>query len=147
MNEREYNRLKQQIENDYKKKLEALDIIWQMAKENVRETPVNGKSSTVKAGTLMGAIRQVLPFVSGEFDINTIIQLVEARRPDIKTPINPTSVSGSLRKLEKANAIVLMEAGAGKRPNRYRKAGPSAVVYQDSSYNEPQAIDEADIPF
>lgn len=132
MNEREYNRLKQQLEAEYKRKLEALETVWQFARESTRETAPAKRDSAGRAGTLMGAIRSVLPYVEGEFDINTIIKLVEERNKDIRKPINPTSVSGSLRKLEKANAIMLTEVGAGKRPNRYRKVDRSIEAHEEA---------------
>ncbi len=135
MNEREYNRLKQQIEADYKRKLEALELVWQMARET--DNAVENREKTAKAGTLMGAIRSVLPIVNGEFDINTIISLVEETHPNIKKPINPTSVSGSLKKLERSGRIVLTEAGAGKRPNMYRLSNPAPSI----------PLDEDSVPF
>src|SRR5262249_36302650 len=66
------------------------------------------------------ATRVINDFIVGEFNINTVIDLGTRHYPEIKRPINPTSVSGILRSLQKAGKPELAGHGAGPRPRVYR---------------------------
>jgi len=66
------------------------------------------------------ATRVITDFIVGDFNINTVIDLVTRHYPEIKRPINPTSVSGILRSLQKEGTLELVRHGAGPRPSVYR---------------------------
>jgi hypothetical protein len=46
--------------------------------------------------------------------------LIERKHPEIKTPINPTSVSGILRNFAKDGMLKIVTPGVGTRPTIYR---------------------------
>jgi hypothetical protein len=133
MTETEYLNLKQQIvahaerrhseiEAEKNKQLESLETVWGLFStlgtfESVQATVAN-------QGTfpLAEAVRQVLPEMPSAFNINNIIGRIEAGGFDVKKPINPTSVSGALRKMEDSGVLELVVAGKGKRPSTYKVA-------------------------
>lgn len=143
MNEAEYLKLKEQIianatrrreqiEAEKRKQLESLEMIWELVSSMNGQSPsvntseiasqiITGETS---AGTfpLAEAVRLVLPAKGHIFDINNIIRSIETKGHDVKKPINPTSVSGVLRKLQAASILEIVKAGKGKRPSRYRVA-------------------------
>jgi hypothetical protein len=133
MTEAEYLNLKQQIEAhaerrhseieaEKRKQLDSLETIWNLFSTiRVIQHP---PAATLSQGTfpLAEAIRQVLPKMPSAFNINDVIEHVEAGGFDVKKPINPTSVSGALRKMEDTGVLELIEAGKGKRPSKYKLA-------------------------
>jgi len=71
--------------------------------------------------TLTEAVRHVIrEFIVGDFDINTVIGLVNRHHPEIKQPLNPTSVSGILRSLWDDEVLLQVKPGAGPKPAIYR---------------------------
>lgn len=77
---------------------------------------------TKPAKTLTEAVKHVIrDFIVDEFDINTVIGLVIRHHPEIKQPINPTSVSGILRSLLlEEGDLELVKEGAGPRAAIYK---------------------------
>jgi hypothetical protein len=131
MDKEEYLRLRQQVETTYReklaaleadrrKKLTALDVVWSMTRQETEGGQASGNAPGRGTGTLTAAIRSVLLLTEGEFDINVIRRLIEEHRPEIPTPINPTSISGTLKKLAAAGVVQLTVPGSGKRASRYR---------------------------
>lgn len=71
--------------------------------------------------TLTAAVVKVIAeLIAGDFTINTVIKLVGQHHPEIKQPINPTSVSGILRSLKEEGTLEVVKEGAGPRPAVYR---------------------------
>jgi hypothetical protein len=76
---------------------------------------------TKPARTLTEAVVTVIrDFIAGDFTINTVIELVGRHHPEIKQPINPTSVSGILRTLKEEGILELVKEGAGPRAAVYK---------------------------
>lgn len=121
MKHEEYEKLKQQFKAEYEKKLEALEIVYRASREQdpIASPAWEPSKAPNGSGTLAGAIKDVLPLLSDPFDINDVIALVEEKHPEIKRPINPTSVSGGLRQLHKRGVLKVIEPGRGTKPTIY----------------------------
>jgi hypothetical protein len=157
MNEREYRRLIQQLEADFQKKREAIELVWLMARDTNHDASPraqgNGGGNGTRSGTLAAAVEDVITrFITEtvQFNLNTVIELIEANHPEIKKPINPTSVSGCLKNLakDKPTFLVLAQRGSGKRPNLYQKVQGNLFQQAQVDENDQYAgITEDDIPF
>jgi hypothetical protein len=117
VNEREYRRLRQQIEDDAKRKIDALDMVWQMV-----QGASNGHSARsdapIKRGTIDNLIRRVIPLIEGTFTPRTVMALLQ-QQPHTGVDLNRSSVSSALKRLADENVITLVEGGKGKRPSIY----------------------------
>jgi hypothetical protein len=113
MHEREYKRLRATIEADYRKKLEALDLIYGMAARNgapSASAPVRGELAQVVAS----AIQQV----KGDFNVRDIEQTLKVAEPGLV--VKRASLSNTLKRFV-GSEIELVEKGTGKRASRYRR--------------------------
>ncbi len=122
MRESEYLKLKQRIEAESRKKLEALELVWKMSGgsngklANLSVSPLDGKPK----GRLVQAIREFLKTASEEFsisDIHTALlrdhsELGEVRRQSIAT---------ALRRQQERKVIDVITPGRGRTEARYRK--------------------------
>lgn len=131
MTETEYLNLKRQIiayaerrhneiEAEKSKQLESLETVWGLFSTLGNVENVQATATSQSSFPLAEAIRRVLPEFTGAFNINDIMQRIEAHGFDVKKPMNPTSVSGALRKLQDAGTLEVVEAGKGKRPSSYK---------------------------
>jgi len=144
MNEKEYNRLKQQFEAEYRKKIEALEIIYQATRESKSESQTEKRERKPQEGTLTAAIKEALDvFTSHAFDINDVIKTVEGMHPEVKRPINPTSVSGALKKFERDGLLEIVQSGRGKRPHVYRNRHQE----ESADVTPDEALELEDAPF
>ena len=136
MNIKDKERMHKQVDAWYQRQLDVLDAKRRNAHEGIdafflisQETnnsdftyepkPVQTRKRE-KRGTLDAAVRDVIPSIPGDIDINVVIQRITETHPEIKQPIVTTSVSGILRELVDEGIIELLEKGQGKRPSRYR---------------------------
>jgi hypothetical protein len=85
----------------------------------------------------MDAVRDIVSKYAGEFDINRIRAIIESDYPGVKRPLNPTSVSNSLKRLHKDEVLELVVEGRGKIP----------AVYKLSSEVAPDQEEDFDISF
>lgn len=81
--------------------------------------------------TLFEAIEGIADGLDGAFDINDVQEALRETYPALCRggQINPTTVSGALRKLTERGQLELVEPGRGKRAARYRSVrvgGPQA---------------------
>jgi hypothetical protein len=128
----QYKNLPQQFKAEYEKKLEALEIVYRASRET---EPIASSVRLILqapdgSSTLASAIKDVLSLLSNPFDINDVIKLVEEHHPEIKKPINPTSVSGGLRQLYKKGMLEVIEPGRGTKPTIYQ------VIERDNQDDE-----------
>jgi hypothetical protein len=114
MKEREYLRLKRQIEAEYQEKMQALDLVWRMA----------GKPEQ-RAGRLPRAeIQQfVRSFVNewrdGDFSVDDVINYVRQQAPS--SVLSRSSLSKALRRLALNRQLEIAAQGKGRKPSRYRR--------------------------
>lgn len=122
MRETEYRKLKQRIEAESRKKLEALELVWKMSGGS------NGKAGSQSVahlegstkGRLVQAIREFLQTTSGEFaisDIRTTLLRDHAELGDVRRQ----SIATALRRQEKRKVIEVITPGKGRTEARYRK--------------------------
>lgn len=106
------------LEAERKKAIEALAQLRRSLSSNGLQPELG---APIQAKTLTDAVTRVIrDLIVGDFDINTVIGLVGRHHPEIKQPINPTSVSGILRSLTEDEVLELAKAGAGPKPAKYR---------------------------
>jgi hypothetical protein len=131
------NELQQRIEDDFNEKIAALDKQREKlvagrnaALENLAQlrgfvlgadsAPV-APSPQFRARTLIEAANHVINnFITGDFDINSVIASIKRHHPEIQQPINPTSVSGILRAHRESGVLEPVQKGAGPKPAVYR---------------------------
>lgn len=123
MTEKEYSKLKERIEREYKDKLRALDLVWELS----RNTSSNGKienrskkETNGGRGQLLIAIREGLAEIHGQFSVHHIEEIIRKRRPELA--VQRSSISGALKRFVDNKEIEIVEAGSGKRPSVYQKA-------------------------
>src|SRR5438874_2347807 len=105
MDANEYKRLREQVETEYRRKLDAIDLVWQMATESSppaampkqpRSEEVNGSKAgvggrDVAKGEIIDAIREILPSLRSEFTFRTISQVLRERNPAVAAKLKKTS--------------------------------------------------------
>ena len=120
MRETEYLKLKQRIESEYRKKLDALELVWKMSGS------VNGKSFAPSSSTLLEgktkgrlvkAIREFLQTVSGEFAISDVYTALVRTHPELGE-VRRQPIATALRRQK---GIEIVAAGRGRREARFRK--------------------------
>jgi len=124
MNQREYERLKADALSEYKRKLDAIEMVWRMS-GGANQTGASSNSfleSSVGKGFLSQAIRNALKLLPGEFNIRDVEKQILAIDQALASRIKRASLSSALKRLEEEKEIVLVEKGKGKRASRYRKA-------------------------
>lgn len=119
MKEREYRKLRSEIEAEYHKKIEALDLVFKMSSNGVAG---NGTSGQVFGkGTLLKAVRQALEGLRVDFTLKDVEERIRANNPSFAATIKRASLSSTLKRLV-GQEIEVVELGKGKRASTYRKA-------------------------
>lgn len=117
MHEREYKRLRATIEADYRKKLDALTLIYSMS--NGSAVPAAGSNrTTLIKGALAQAVVGAISQTSGDFNVRDIEESLKIDHPELK--VIRASLSNTLKRLE-GKEVELVEKGMGKRPSKYRR--------------------------
>jgi hypothetical protein len=119
MRERDYLRLNRQIEADYSYRLEALELIWQMARSG---RPVKPPRTAVQ--------QLVRAFLNGwageEFSLDEVVKYIRQTAPNLA--VNRTSISGVLRRLAINGELEVISQGKGNKPSRYRRRSGSDIA-------------------
>ena len=119
MNDREYARLKKQIEEEYRANLDALERIWKMSKKQGLSAMANSKR-----GSLLIAARQAIAEKHGTFNLRDIEESIKRHNPDL--PVRRASLSSTLLRLLEDGDLEVVEKGIGRKASIYRykaKAG------------------------
>jgi len=125
MNEREYERLRRQIEDEYQHKATALATVWGLANpgEPLPKWPPVKADETPESRTPRGqasaAIVSAVGRLGPEFTSSDVAKLLEESAPS--TP--RSTISHTLKRMVEDGRLVCLEAGEGKRPGRFRVAG------------------------
>lgn len=114
MKDREHDRLRKQIEDDYREKLAALDLIWKMSKEQDAPQRKNGRR-----GSLLEAVRQAVSEKSGPFNLRDVEDSI--RKQHAEMTAQRASISSALLTLVSDGELEITEQGRGRRPSIYRK--------------------------
>src|SRR5437879_1070823 len=121
MNQREYERLKGEAAAEYKKKLEAIDLVWRMS-GGTSQNGSNPDVGHVGKGSLLQAVKQAVQFLTGEFTLRDVEKQIQATDSVFAAKIKRPSLSSTLKRLAEDKDIVLVAAGSGKRASKYRRA-------------------------
>ena len=119
MRESEYVKLKQRIEADYRKKLDALELVWKMSGAangkpgHQVAAPLEGRTK----GQLVRAVREFIQNASSEFAISDIQTALLRGHPDLGE-VRRQSITIALRRQE---SIEIVSLGKGRTEAKYRK--------------------------
>jgi len=145
--EAEYKIALANLNEDRNKKLEAVDLIANLAKTDKssnaeKKLPVGKKtikrrskkskpSASQKKQSVSGLIREVIENITIDFDKNTIVKIAKEKNPDIK--LTKDSVRIVTSGMEKEGKLVKVFLGKGKRPTVYsKKKAPTENEQPDS---------------
>jgi len=127
LKQKDYLRLRRQIEDKYRADIDALERVWQMAQPP--ESPA--KAETPRIEGLTEAVRGLLRTVPEPFNLRSVIgRLNEHPDQNIAQAARsrPASVSTVLKRLEKTGEIRLLEKGSGKRASSYARGNPPVTA-------------------
>jgi hypothetical protein len=118
MREREYLRLKRQIEAEYRQKMEALELVWKMSGK------VAGRPERIPRVALQQLVRAFLDEAHDEFTVDEVFKYVRLQTPGVV--LNRASLSGVLQRFVRNGELELVSRGKGSKPSRYRRMGGAA---------------------
>ena len=119
MREREYLRLKRQIEAEYRQKLEALELVWKMSGK------VAGRPERIARVALQQFVRAFFAEAyDDEFTVDDVFRYVRQQTPGVV--LNRASLSGILQRFVRNGELELVSRGKGSKPSRYRRMGGAA---------------------
>jgi hypothetical protein len=122
MREREYLRLKRQIEAEYRQKMEALELVWKMSGK------VAGRPERIPRVALQQLVRAFLDEAheahDDEFTVDEVFKYVRLQTPGVV--LNRASLSGVLQRFVRNGELELVSRGKGSKPSRYRRMGGAA---------------------
>jgi hypothetical protein len=139
VNDREYRRLRQQIEDEYRRKLDALEIVRNLSAGNTISGVSSGEQP-IRRGAIDALVRDVVPQISGVFSLNDVMNRIEEAQ-DAPTGIDRSSVSSALKRLT-GELLVVVEVGKGKRASRYRLRSAPKVMVPPDEPEPPPVVDE-----
>ncbi len=120
MKRSEYERLKKLIEDEYRRKLDALEVVWQMVATSAKP-PVPGDGSSHFA-KMIGDLIDRLP---ARFTVKEVESHLASMTQG--APINRSTVSHALKRMSVDQSKIRVSAvGAGKRPTVYERVAPKA---------------------
>lgn len=118
MNERDYQRLKRSIEDDYRRKMEALETVWQIVRGVSDQSPCMPKAARSVEQPAATVISTVEPLLGSLPDVFTIKD-VEIRLSEGATRPERSSISHALKRMQADGKLAVVETGRGKRPTKY----------------------------
>ena len=119
MREREYLRLKRQIEAEYRQKMEALELVWKMSGK------VAGRPERIPRVALQQLVRAFLDEAhDDELTVDEVFKYVRLQIPGVV--LNRASLSGVLQRFVRNGELELVSRGKGSKPSRYRRMGGAA---------------------
>lgn len=127
-----YDRKLKELEAEKQKSLEAIDIVSNL-QETIPSASINNttsppappktkqKKSTGHSVGVAGRIRDSVPKIGEDFDLNKATDFVEQTNPSIK--VTRGNFHAAMRTMVKDGVVIVAEKGAGKRPAVYRYVG------------------------
>lgn len=132
MNQREYLRLKEQIEKRYRDDLAALNRIWELSRRsdsesNQRQSHVAPREEAAPAQDITSPVRLVreaLPPPGKQFTVKTIEEAIREAHPDLNGTLTQAVLSSTLRRMADGEGaeIRVHQMGRGRRPTVYEVA-------------------------
>jgi len=137
MDNKEYNKLKEQVEQKYQKAvceaekrrnegLEAIERVWDLLKEAQEAPPVKvvDRAKTkekLSYGSFIGAIKEAIKLVPAKFTKKDIKLVLPQVSKEIADSCKDASLTGCLIRLEKQGIIKKIKGGRGSSPSLYQK--------------------------
>ncbi|MBZ5526078.1 MAG: hypothetical protein LAP21_27980 [Acidobacteriia bacterium] len=124
MKEREYTRLRERLEEDYRRDLESLDRVFRLSGGDPQALAKSSgqvkRGKKVDRGALSQAIDEVLPkFGSADFTAADIYQEIQRRHPDME--LKESSVSSAVVRLaEDDGPLTVVSQGKGRRASIFK---------------------------
>lgn len=118
----EYKRLKDSIESEYKKKLEALEMVWHMSQVQPSEA---GNVDEKQKISVSDAIRKVIDGLSGEFSADDVQQGLKDHGFEIKERVQ---ITNTLHRLMRIKEIEVARKGVGRTGSTYRKIAKTEIT-------------------
>jgi DNA-binding transcriptional ArsR family regulator len=120
MNEREFLRLRRQLDEDYNRKVQALELVWEMAC-GPEPPPAHDTPDKVGKVAYSAEILAILSKISSVFTVKDVEEAIKRDRPDIK--MDRSTISHTLKRAARDDQLAVVETGKGKRPTKYRRVG------------------------
>lgn len=111
----EYKKLKDMLESDYKKRVEALEMVWHMSQgQAVGQSNTDDKPKI----SISNAMRKVIDGLSGSFTADDILQGLQDHSFGGMQRIQ---VTNTLHRLMRKKELEVVEKGVGRTGSKYRK--------------------------
>jgi hypothetical protein len=118
MNEREYLRFKNEIEAEAKRKLDALEIVWKMARSSPsRKTPANSSSGAgTRKGKLILTVKETVDIMPAghQFSLDDLIKAQPSLANERRSSVNTA--------LTRLPNVKLFSSGKGRKSAIFKKA-------------------------
>lgn len=126
MNYEEYLRLKKDIEYEYNRNLEALELVWKRS-QNIFSSAHQGDATDQAGGEqpLSEAVRLVIAHMTSDFTADAVEAALRDHNYNEGKPVNRVSLTNTLHRLFRRGEIDLMRKGRGRTPSSYRKKTPT----------------------
>ena len=111
----QYKQLKDKIEIDHKKKLEALEMVWRMCQKQ------NGSSASGvehSGSTTSDAVRRVIEGLANDFTANDIVQGLKDH--SVKG-VQRIAITNTIHRLCRRGELEVVKKGRGRMAGVYRK--------------------------
>jgi hypothetical protein len=125
MQEREYLRLKREIEQRCRKDLESLERVWELSKTTGGGSKETGDG--IKRGDLQNAIIRAIGQFTTDFTAEQMHAKIKVTNPEIGDKAKSSSVSSALNRMG-GNEIEIVIRGVGRKPSVYRVRRPDLKV-------------------
>lgn len=131
------------LEADRERALQATDDLLSSLRDDESEPLLPLFQEVTEPMTLVNAVCKIIHEYSGSFDINRIRDIVEAEYPGVKRPLNPTSISNTLKRLHKSGTLVRTFDGQGRIPAIYEL---SKKAISSNNHTEEEEFDDLPVP-
>lgn len=112
--------MKAEIEAEYRRKLESLEMVWKMsggASSNGSRTA----DTVLGKGQLQKAVQHALADITGDFDLHDVWKKIRLNNPALAATLKQPSLSSALKRLAEDGTITAVSVGRGKRASIYSK--------------------------
>ena len=114
--------LRRQIEEHYRERLRAVDLMLQFLREKEKPLPsplrmVDDRPRRVRG--VLAVVRQLIPQLPQPFDRRQILEKLKEVEPELAAKVTLGNLRNTLRLLAREGSIELIEEGTSLRPARY----------------------------
>lgn len=122
VNEKEYFRLRRQLDEEHQAGVAALDRVWRLANSCQPPTGKRAPHKTDKGNVASEVRRVVAEIAQGvRFTVPDVISALIQSNPDKGEPPQKSTVSHVLIRLREEEVIEQVEKGVGRNPTIYQK--------------------------